>query len=164
MPNDCSLPLSGLILCCRKCRGARQNVGPTGGELWITGERMKKAPARLASASDDSTVKVWDASSGECLQTLEGHSLGLARWPSPTTRHGSRRRQATARSRSGMRAVASACRHSRAIAVGQVGGLLPRLSTARVDVRRQHGQDLGCEQWRVPADARDWQGALQHII
>jgi WD40 repeat protein len=29
--------------------------------------------ARLASASWDSTVKTWDASSGECLQTLEGH-------------------------------------------------------------------------------------------
>ncbi|KAJ5223161.1 uncharacterized protein N7469_009401 [Penicillium citrinum] len=28
----------------------------------------------LASASDDSTVKVWDASSGHCLQTLEEHS------------------------------------------------------------------------------------------
>src|SRR4051794_28806134 len=25
---------------------------------------------RLASASDDSTVKIWDTSSGECLQTL----------------------------------------------------------------------------------------------
>jgi WD40 repeat protein len=29
---------------------------------------------RLASASYDSTVKIWDASSGACLQTLEGHS------------------------------------------------------------------------------------------
>ncbi|KAF2187665.1 WD40 repeat-like protein [Zopfia rhizophila CBS 207.26] len=29
--------------------------------------------ARLASASYDSTVKIWGASSGECLQTLEGH-------------------------------------------------------------------------------------------
>jgi WD40 repeat protein len=29
---------------------------------------------RLASASEDHTVKVWDASSGACLQTLEGHS------------------------------------------------------------------------------------------
>jgi WD40 repeat protein len=29
---------------------------------------------RLASASHDSTVKIWDASSGACLQTLEGHS------------------------------------------------------------------------------------------
>ncbi|KAF1835058.1 hypothetical protein BDW02DRAFT_310937 [Decorospora gaudefroyi] len=29
---------------------------------------------RLASASDDKTVKIWDASSGACLQTLEGHS------------------------------------------------------------------------------------------
>ncbi|XTI92244.1 WD40 repeat-like protein [Cenococcum geophilum] len=30
--------------------------------------------ARLASASNDRTVKIWDASSGACLQTLEGHS------------------------------------------------------------------------------------------
>jgi WD40 repeat protein len=30
--------------------------------------------ARLASASSDSTVKIWDASSGACLQTLEGQS------------------------------------------------------------------------------------------
>jgi WD40 repeat protein len=29
---------------------------------------------RLASASYDRTVKIWDASSGKCLQTLEGHS------------------------------------------------------------------------------------------
>jgi WD40 repeat protein len=29
---------------------------------------------QLASASYDSTVKIWDASSGACLQTLEGHS------------------------------------------------------------------------------------------
>jgi WD40 repeat protein len=28
---------------------------------------------RLASASRDSTVKIWDASSGACLQTLEGY-------------------------------------------------------------------------------------------
>jgi WD40 repeat protein len=29
---------------------------------------------RLASASDDNTVKIWDTGSGKCLQTLEGHS------------------------------------------------------------------------------------------
>src|SRR5256714_6178785 len=29
--------------------------------------------ARLASASNDSTVKIWDASSGDCLQTPEVH-------------------------------------------------------------------------------------------
>jgi hypothetical protein len=29
---------------------------------------------RVASGSADQTVKIWDASSGDCLQTLEGHS------------------------------------------------------------------------------------------
>ncbi|EUC43034.1 hypothetical protein COCMIDRAFT_7445 [Bipolaris oryzae ATCC 44560] len=32
---------------------------------------------QLASASWDSTVKIWDAASGACLQTLEGHSSYL---------------------------------------------------------------------------------------
>ncbi|KAF2788429.1 WD40 repeat-like protein, partial [Melanomma pulvis-pyrius CBS 109.77] len=29
---------------------------------------------QLASGSGDQTVKIWDASSGECLSTLKGHS------------------------------------------------------------------------------------------
>ena len=29
---------------------------------------------KVASGSDDYTVKLWDVTSGECLQTLEGHS------------------------------------------------------------------------------------------
>ncbi|KAH8699421.1 WD40-repeat-containing domain protein [Phaeosphaeriaceae sp. PMI808] len=32
---------------------------------------------RLSSESLDKTVKIWDASSGACLQTLEGHSVPL---------------------------------------------------------------------------------------
>ena len=32
---------------------------------------------RLASAFDDSTVKIWDARNGDCLQTLEGHSSSV---------------------------------------------------------------------------------------
>jgi hypothetical protein len=39
-------------------------------------------------------------------------SLGSTRWPSRTTRHGSHRRRGIAQSRSGMQAVASACRRS----------------------------------------------------
>ena len=30
---------------------------------------------RLLTASRDKTAKVWSAASGECLRTLEGHSL-----------------------------------------------------------------------------------------
>jgi WD40 repeat protein len=33
--------------------------------------------ARLATASYDDTVKIWDAYSGACLQTLEGHSSAV---------------------------------------------------------------------------------------
>ena len=29
---------------------------------------------KVASGSNDKTVKLWDVTSGECLQTLEGHS------------------------------------------------------------------------------------------
>ena len=32
---------------------------------------------KVASGSDDKTVKLWDVTSGECLQTLEGHSSGV---------------------------------------------------------------------------------------
>ncbi|KAI9777861.1 MAG: hypothetical protein M1839_008538 [Geoglossum umbratile] len=32
---------------------------------------------RLASASEDHTVKIWDARSGECLRTLKGHSSSV---------------------------------------------------------------------------------------
>jgi WD40 repeat protein len=28
----------------------------------------------LASASDDNTVRIWDASTGQCRSTLRGHS------------------------------------------------------------------------------------------
>lgn len=30
-------------------------------------------PDKLISGSEDKTVKVWDISSGNCLQTLQGH-------------------------------------------------------------------------------------------
>jgi WD40 repeat protein len=45
------------------------------GHSWsVTSVAFSHDSSKLASASDDKTVKVWDASSGACLQTLEGHS------------------------------------------------------------------------------------------
>jgi WD40 repeat protein len=40
---------------------------------WVNSVAFSHDSARLASVSDDKTVKIWDASSGACLQTLEGH-------------------------------------------------------------------------------------------
>ena len=37
---------------------------------WVRSVAFSHDSTRLASASGDSTVKIWDASSGACLQTL----------------------------------------------------------------------------------------------
>jgi WD40 repeat protein len=41
---------------------------------WVRSVAFSHDSTRLASASDDSTVRIWDARSGKSLQTLEGHS------------------------------------------------------------------------------------------
>jgi WD40 repeat protein len=45
-----------------------------GHSSWVYSVAFSHDSTRLASASWDSTVKIWDVSSGECLRTLEGHS------------------------------------------------------------------------------------------
>jgi len=67
---------------------ARNNNNAYVGTMWenrprLTLRHQKKVNAlvvlsgwRLASASDDETIRVWDLASGACLRTLKGH-----RWP-----------------------------------------------------------------------------------
>ena len=45
-----------------------------GHSSYVSSVAFSHDSTRLASASDDNTVKIWDASSGACLQTLENHS------------------------------------------------------------------------------------------
>ena len=44
----------------------------------VTSVAFSHDSARLASASHDSTVKIWDAHSGACLQTIEDHAVSSA--------------------------------------------------------------------------------------
>ena len=44
---------------------------------------------RLASASDDETVKVWDAATGQEILTLKGHTGRVQAWRSARTASGS---------------------------------------------------------------------------
>ncbi|HEY5909971.1 MAG TPA: TIR domain-containing protein [Verrucomicrobiae bacterium] len=52
-------------------RTLRGHTGAIGRIAWSPDGRM------LASPSEDTTVRLWDAESGECLRTLEGHKGGV---------------------------------------------------------------------------------------
>ena len=82
----------------------------------VTVGRILARLQRLASASSDGTVKIWDAETGTCLQTLNGDRIRSRQSSSSRPTHGSwRRLQRIARSRSGMQRRASVRRRSRAM-------------------------------------------------
>lgn len=46
---------------------------PEGHDDLVTSVVFSNDSQRLASGSNDKTVKIWDATSGVCVQTLDGH-------------------------------------------------------------------------------------------
>ncbi|KAM6513748.1 hypothetical protein FALCPG4_014968 [Fusarium falciforme] len=44
----------------------------------VTSVALSAGGWRVASGSDDNTVKIWDAATGACVQTLEGHSSNVS--------------------------------------------------------------------------------------
>ena len=87
---------------------------------------------RIVSGSDDRTLKVWDASSGECLRTLTGHT------------YGARRRRPVEPSGRSLVDAARGAGHVRRRPVER-----PR----RVRVGRRHAQGVGRVERSVPPDA-----------
>ena len=54
-----------------------QQVGVLAGhEGWVNAMYVDDQRKLLYSASEDTTVKVWDLRTRECVQTLEGHEMG----------------------------------------------------------------------------------------
>ncbi|KAK0719401.1 WD40-repeat-containing domain protein, partial [Lasiosphaeris hirsuta] len=45
-----------------------------GHDDWVLSVAWSHDSTRLASCSDDKTVKIWDPATGQCLSTLQGHS------------------------------------------------------------------------------------------
>ena len=41
---------------------------------WVKSVALSPDGSQLASGSDDKTIKLWSADSGECLNTFAGHS------------------------------------------------------------------------------------------
>ncbi len=45
-----------------------------GHSSWVKSVAWSHDATRLASASEDKTIKIWDPATGQCVSTLEGHS------------------------------------------------------------------------------------------
>ncbi|KAH7124530.1 hypothetical protein EDB81DRAFT_208226 [Dactylonectria macrodidyma] len=119
---------------------------------WVRSVVFSADGQRIASGSNDETVKIWDVATGECQQTLEGHiqevrsvvfSADGQQIASGSDDH---------TSRSGMRQQVNASRHSRAIAKGWGQSRSRRMASRSHRGQAILHQDLGCGNGQIPAD------------
>ena len=71
--------------------------------------------SRIVSASWDRTVRIWDAATGECIRTLEGHTWVSGQPPSALTEAESSQHRRTKPSASGTQLQENASEHSKDI-------------------------------------------------
>ncbi len=111
--------------------------------------------ARIASASEDGTIKLWDATSGEELRTLKGHT-DRSQQRELQPRRGADRlgEQVTVRSSCGMRRAARNSGRSKDIRQCHQRELQPRRGADRLGERSNNDQVVGCVERRGTQDAQ----------
>ncbi|MBW4629328.1 MAG: CHAT domain-containing protein [Brasilonema octagenarum HA4186-MV1] len=72
--GECLQTLQGHTNLVSSVTCAPQNIDVRTNKFITSGVETKQKSQILASSSDDTTIKLWDASTGECVKTLWGHS------------------------------------------------------------------------------------------
>ena len=110
----------------------------------------------IVSASGDKTVRVWSVATGECVQTLEGHSGGVSSAQFSPDGTNIVSASGTRLCACGAWRQGCVCRHWRGTAMGCFLRSLARM--ARISYRRVTTRLCACGAWRQGSVCRHWRG------